>query len=427
MMRLPTAAPERIDWKNEREKIDLAAVCTAMFGPAPGRRGERGRRLWWPCPLHEDRNPSFAVDPGKAFWRCFGCGQSGDAANLLMRLEGLTFPEAIRRLSGDDSRPARTASKAPVRPATPPPPPRPPDPSGLPREAAEAIVAAAAARLWTDEGAAGLEYLRGRGLTDETIHAAGLGFVASVSIPTAAGDRAFRASGVSIPWLGRGGRLALCKIRQAEGSRPKYAEAFRDPAASVGVYPGLGVIQAGRPLAVVEGEFDALLVGQELAEWGVSVVTLGSASARPDTALLGRMLAARPWILATDADDAGDRCASTWPSSVIRLRPPERVSDWGELHAESFNGIRYHFGRLIGPKPSVDIFVATWGPATDPAEAAALDGYDKAEREAIQAEGGIVLDDGPADRYDETSGSGTALTAPPPDPQPYEGGKRTDG
>ena len=54
-------ASGRIDWNEIRDRIDLAAVATALMGPAPGRRGERGRRLWWRCPFHEDRNPSFCV------------------------------------------------------------------------------------------------------------------------------------------------------------------------------------------------------------------------------------------------------------------------------------------------------------------------------------------------------------------------------
>ena len=46
---------DRIDWSSVRDRIDLVAVATALLGPAPGRRGERStRRLWWPCPFHED-------------------------------------------------------------------------------------------------------------------------------------------------------------------------------------------------------------------------------------------------------------------------------------------------------------------------------------------------------------------------------------
>lgn len=63
LTRTPVRAP-RLDWQTERDQIDLAAVVTGLLGPALGRRGEHGRRLWWPCPLHQDRNPSFCVTPG---------------------------------------------------------------------------------------------------------------------------------------------------------------------------------------------------------------------------------------------------------------------------------------------------------------------------------------------------------------------------
>src|SRR4051812_21075727 len=93
----------RVDWKAERDRIDLAPVMTRLRGPAPGRRGERSRRkLWWSCPLgtHEDLNPSFCVEAGMPWWRCYGCGERGDAAALVMRLCGMTFPEAVAYLVG---------------------------------------------------------------------------------------------------------------------------------------------------------------------------------------------------------------------------------------------------------------------------------------------------------------------------------------
>src|SRR5262245_35867969 len=71
----------RLDWNAIKSQIDVAKIATALFGPAPGRRGERGRRLWWRCPFHEDKNPSLGIEPGKPWWRCFGCGEHGDAAS----------------------------------------------------------------------------------------------------------------------------------------------------------------------------------------------------------------------------------------------------------------------------------------------------------------------------------------------------------
>jgi hypothetical protein len=136
-----------------------------------------------------------------------------------------------------------------------------------------------------------------------------------------------RPKGIAIPWFAAGERLALVKLRQPEGARPKYREVFRDRPT---IYPGPRVIQPGRPLVIVEGELDALLLGQELADLDVSVVTLGSASARPVPSILRVMLTAAPWFVATDNDEAGNKAAGEWPTAVKRVRPPGAFKDWTE-------------------------------------------------------------------------------------------------
>ena len=80
-----TARGDRLDWSAIRDRIDLAAVATSLLGPAPGRRGGKGR-LWWKCPFHDDKNPSFHVNPIKGTWKCYGCSEHGDAAALVMKL-----------------------------------------------------------------------------------------------------------------------------------------------------------------------------------------------------------------------------------------------------------------------------------------------------------------------------------------------------
>src|SRR5207302_4106651 len=122
----------RIDWKSVRDTLNLAEVATKILGPAPGRYGERGRKLWWRCPLgtHEDRNPSFCVEPGKSWWKCWGCGESGDAATLVMKVQNVSFPEAIAILTGGPT----LAGKPTARPKTGAKPPLPlPDHRGYPR------------------------------------------------------------------------------------------------------------------------------------------------------------------------------------------------------------------------------------------------------------------------------------------------------
>jgi DNA primase len=362
------AASSSIDWKTVRDTINLTEVVARLLGPAPGRRGERTGRLWWSCPLgtHADQNPSFSVRPGDRKWKCFGCGAKGDAVALVRHLNpAMTFPEAVAFLTGGPAPASKRPMAARQGPATRPPADRTADPSGMHEADALALVEAAAARLWTPEGEDALAYLHGRGLDDETIRAAGVGWTSWVMIPKADGS-AFRALGVVIPWSSSG-RLALCKIRQPEGRRPKYAEVFRDTARLV-CYPGPETIRTGRPLIITEGEFDCLLLSQELSSLDVSVVTLGSASARPGPVALGPMLAAPSWFIATDADEAGDKAAVGWPARARRLRPPEG-KDWTEFHATGFNRIRYLWGGIIeSPISWEELAARRWGPAREDPE-----------------------------------------------------------
>lgn len=150
-----TATGERIDWNDIKGRVDLARVVTALLGPAAKRQG---RRLLWPCPFHDDHDPSFEVDPQRGTWRCWPCNLGGDAPALVMKRNGLTFPEAVRlvaELSGIVT-PSGQSASLPPRPAIPPaakaasPPPE--RPSGLPLADALALVTEAAGRLWMPEG-----------------------------------------------------------------------------------------------------------------------------------------------------------------------------------------------------------------------------------------------------------------------------------
>jgi DNA primase len=51
------------------------------------------------CPFHQEKSPSFSVNPAKGFYKCFGCGKGGTAYNFVMEMEGLNFPEAVRRVA----------------------------------------------------------------------------------------------------------------------------------------------------------------------------------------------------------------------------------------------------------------------------------------------------------------------------------------
>ncbi len=51
------------------------------------------------CPFHSEKTPSFIVSPSKQIYHCFGCGASGDAINFVMEYEKLSYPEAIEKLA----------------------------------------------------------------------------------------------------------------------------------------------------------------------------------------------------------------------------------------------------------------------------------------------------------------------------------------
>ncbi|MCW2737339.1 MAG: primase [Nocardioides sp.] len=50
------------------------------------------------CPFHDEKTPSFNVNPARQFYHCFGCGEGGDVISFLMKVDGLTFTESVERL-----------------------------------------------------------------------------------------------------------------------------------------------------------------------------------------------------------------------------------------------------------------------------------------------------------------------------------------
>jgi DNA primase catalytic core len=80
-----------------KQSVDLVALIEAR-GVKLKKTGKSYKAL---CPFHQEKTPSFTVTPAKGLWHCFGCGKGGDAIRFVELLDGITFPEAVKRLTGE--------------------------------------------------------------------------------------------------------------------------------------------------------------------------------------------------------------------------------------------------------------------------------------------------------------------------------------
>ena len=284
------------------------------------------------CPFHDETAGSFTVYGDTARFHCFGCGASGDVLDFVQRLEGLTLPQAIRRLDGGTGTVRQAA--APRRPRATPLPPR--DPALL----------TAAARcyhraLWRYPQ--GRAYLATRGISAATAKRLGLGYAPGHGLRgvlTAAGFAAAqqRASGLFVE---RGAErfagmvvVPAVRDRQVQWLAGRAIDPARTPRFQTlpGPKPLLGWGRLGpAPELVVltEGLFDWLT----LVEWDLP------AAAVLGTQGLDRVAAALhtcPRVaLAFDADDAG-RAAATQLTELLGRRAttitlPPGITDVADL------------------------------------------------------------------------------------------------
>ena len=109
------AAHAPVDIAALKERHPLGDVVEA----AGVRLRGRGRVRQGVCPFHEEAEGSFTVYGDSQRWYCFGCGEGGDVLDFLQRSDGLSLPEAIRRLDSSPPRPPRRcASEADRHPVS---------------------------------------------------------------------------------------------------------------------------------------------------------------------------------------------------------------------------------------------------------------------------------------------------------------------
>jgi DNA primase len=318
-----------------RARLSLSSVVGKRV-----RLQRRGREHLGLCPFHNEKTPSFTVNDDKAFFHCFGCGAHGDVIGFLMRTESLSFPEAVERCAQEAGLPVPAAS---------------PEERAKAERHATHHAALEAAAVWFErqlhgpEGRAGLAYLRGRGLTDETITRFRLGFapdargalkaalikqglpesllvetgllIQPTDNPGPTYDR-FRGR-VMFPISDRRGRIIAFGGRILEEGEPKYLNSPETPLFHKGktLY---GLAQARKPAQdkgealVAEGYMDVIAMSQ--GGFANAVAPLGTALTEDHLRELWR-LASEP-ILCFDGDTAGQRAAGRAAERAMPLLAP---------------------------------------------------------------------------------------------------------
>ena len=302
--------------------------------PMPALVGRRvklrraGRDWTGCCPFHNEKSPSFHVYDDH--FHCYGCGVHGDAISFWMQTTGASFPEAVESLAAEAGLEVPKASPAEARAEQ-----RRLDLHEVLGRAQERFVRL----LRAPEGAAALAYLRGRGLSEETIARFGLGWsgdgrgglIAELREAGVDAERALEAGllreaedgtrrelywgRVTFPIRDRRGRLISFGGRALGDAKPKYINGPDTAVFHKGrTLYGLDLAREGvrpspekraPPLVVVEGYMDVIALQQ--AGFGAAVAPLGTALTEEHLAELWRL--AEVPVLCFDGDAAGARAA----------------------------------------------------------------------------------------------------------------------
>ena len=85
--------------QESRERVRDAIDFAELVGARTELKRAGQNRLQGLCPFHEERTPSFGIDPVEKLYHCFGCGAGGDVFSFAMETEGLDFGAALEWLA----------------------------------------------------------------------------------------------------------------------------------------------------------------------------------------------------------------------------------------------------------------------------------------------------------------------------------------
>jgi DNA primase len=311
-------SPQSVD--RVRQAADILEIVNAHTDLR-----QQGARWVGLCPFHEERTPSFSVNPAEKLYYCFGCEAGGDVFRFVQEKEGVEFPEAVEllaerygvELEREQEDPKAEAARRHRERL---------------RQLLERTAGFYASYLWeSKEAAKARDYLQGRGLDEEVLRDFGIGYAPSAwDQVLTRGQRAgfsvdeLRAAG--LVQRGRGGGVydrfrerITFPVRDARGrvlgfgaramrseQGAKYVnsaegELYRKSETLYGIDRARGAIAKAGKAIVVEGYTDVLALHQAGIEEGVGV--MGTAITDDQVAMLSGQV--DEVVLALDADRAG--------------------------------------------------------------------------------------------------------------------------
>ena len=323
----------RIQEASVREAVDAADMVEVVSARTQLRRA--GARWTGLCPFHEERTPSFSVNPQDKLFYCFGCGKGGDLITFVRETEQLDFAQAIEWLADryrvtleyEESSPQQDAERSR-------------------RERLLSLLEQATGfyerHLWAPGGESVREYLAGRGLGEETCREYRLGLApGGTTLARKAREKGFTAAELSgaglvnrrgndyfsgrllFPLADARGRVRgfqARKLREDDPLRAKYVnspegELFRKGDLLYGLDRARAAIAKQDRAVVVEGNTDVLALRQ--AGFEPVVASMGTALTSRQLKELTR-LTRRLW-LCFDSDAAGEEATLRGMEAAVGL------------------------------------------------------------------------------------------------------------
>ena len=280
------------------------------------------------CPLHGEKTPSFYVTPAKGIFKCFGCGEGGDAISFVQQHDGLTYVEALKHIARKYNIPVEETA--------------------VTEEARQENMRAASLQLVNDfardfyreqltgseEGKAiGLSYFKHRGYTDATIAKFALGYapksgralkeaavaktynaqhLTDLGLVTRDGQRDFLRDRVVFPIHSYAGKVVAFagRVLRSDTKAPKYlnspeTELYHKSSVLYGLHLARTAIRREDACLIVEGYADVIALHQAGVEHVVA--TSGTALTAGHIRLIKRLT--QKVVFLYDGDKAGIKAA----------------------------------------------------------------------------------------------------------------------